>query len=374
VIETAGTRRILLEYPGQSIWNPRYDGQGHILFERDGTSNRGIWALPYDEGTGLAAGDPILIVPDAERPSVSRDGLMVYARNFISGGQEQMVWVDRTGEVLENITPVLPNVGGPALSPDERQIAMVINEDQEFDIWVHDLRRGTRQRLPNPGVLDVLVQWTPEGDRIFFYGMPPAHLIMSRTLDATAPVATVVAGSFPNLSVDGHWLAYTDYGSGHPQIYLVPADGSEEGRPIFTGPDSYEDPHISPDGRLFSYVSDETGRNELYIRSFPDGGFPVRVSLDGCERSKWSQDGRHLYFINSDTFYEVSVGTEARPDLGQPVALFTEMDNDLRFDRGFDVSDDGDQFVFPKLATHEVSNVSAELVAVDNWRRMLTGK
>jgi len=46
----------------------------------------------------------------------------------------------------------------------------------------------------------------------------------------------------------------------------------------------------------------------------------------------------------------------------------------LRFDRGFDVSDDGDQFVFPKLATHEVSNVSAELVAVDNWRRMLTGK
>ncbi len=88
----------------------------------------------------------------------------------------------------------------------------------------------------------------------------------------------------------------------------------------------------------------------------------------------WSHDGRHLYFINSDTFYEVSVGTEARPDLGQPVALFTELDNNLRFDRGFDVSDDGERFVFPKLATREVSNVSAELVAVDNWRRMLTGK
>jgi len=371
VIEKDGVRRVLLDYADKRIWNPRYDGEGHILFERDGSANNGVWALPYDEETGLPAGQPILIVPDGGRASVSRDGLLVYALSPITGGQEQMVWVNRSGEVLEEITPILPNVGSPALSPDGRILALSINESQEVDVWLQDLRRGTRQRLPNPNVMDVLAKWAPAGDQIYFYSMPPAHLILRRPLDATAPLDTVVAGSGPDLTSDGRIMAYVDYRTGNAALYLMETDGSGEARPIFSGPDEYTNPRISPDDRFVAYISNETGRNEVYLRTFPGGQSPVRVSLDGGEDVAWSRDGRRLFYLNADRFFEVAVDGQDRPELGEPAVLFERRLGDFLFDRGFDVSPDGQRFVMAKLASRETGEASVEIVAVDQWRRLL---
>jgi eukaryotic-like serine/threonine-protein kinase len=371
VIEKDGARRVLLDYPDKRIWYPRYDGQGHIIYERDGSTNNGVWVLPYDEMSGLAAGDPILIVPDGGRPSVSRDGLLIYSLNPITGGQEQMVWVDRNGGVLEEITPVLPNLGSPELSPDGRFLALSINEGQEVDLWVQDLRRGTRQRLPVPGVMDVQATWTPTGDELYFYSMPPSHKIFRRTLDATSPLDTLVAGSGPSLNSDASLMAFVDYKAGNPALHVMKTDGSGESRPIFSGPDEYEQPVISPDDRFVAYISNESGRNEVYMRTFPDGGHPVRVSLDGGEEVRWSRDGHYLYYVSDDRFYEVAVSRGERPELGQPVVLFEERGGDFLFDRGFAVSMDKDRFIFAKLASREVGEASVEIVALDQWVRLL---
>jgi len=371
VIETDGERRVLLDYPDMRIFHPRYDGQGHIVYERGGTVNNGVWVLPYDEASGTASGDPVLVVPGGQRPSVSRDGLMVYALNPITGGQEQMVWVDRTGEVVEEITPILPNVGAPALSPDGQMLALSINEAQEVDVWLQDLRRGTRQRMPHPGVMDILTEWAPSGEEFYFYAMPPAHKIIRRSLDATAPVDTLVAGSHPSLSSDGRLMAYADYRSGNGALYVMETDGSGEARPIFSGPDEYINPRISPDDRLLAYVSNESGHDEIYLRTFPAGGFPARVSLNGGQDMTWSRDGRRLYFLNEDQLYEVTVGPGERPDLGRPTLLFENKDGDYLFDRGFEVSEDGERFIFAKLARREVGEASVEIVAVDQWVRLL---
>ena len=371
VIENDGERRVLLDYPDKRVWNPRYDGNGHIVFERDGTTNDGVWVLPYDEASGQADGEPVLIVPGGGRPSVSTDGLLVYALNPITGGQEQMVWVDRTGEVIEDITPILPNVGSPVLSPDERILALSINESQDVDIWLQDLRRGTRQRLPVPGVMDIQAKWLPSGEEIVFYSAPPVHKIFRRSLDATAPLDTLVAGSAPSLTSDGALMAYVDYRGGDPALYVMEADGSDEPRPIFLGPDEYEQPAISPDDRFVSYVSNESGSKEVYLRTFPDGGHPMRVSLDGGESAVWSGDGRSLYFVNSEGLYEVEVGAGDRPELGQPTLLFEERGGDFMFDRGFDVTADGTRFVMARLATREAGEASVEIVVVDQWEGLL---
>ncbi len=371
VVETDGVRRVLLDYADKRIWYPRYDGAGHIIFERDGAANKGVWVLRYDESNGLGVGDPILIVPDGGRPSVSPDGLLVYALNPITGGQEQMVWVDRSGEVLEEITPVLPNLGNPKLSPDGRLLAMSINEAQEVDIWLQDLRRGTRQRLPHPGSMDVQAEWSPTGDEIYFYSRPPSHKIFRRTLDATSPLDTLVAGAGPSLTSDGRLLAFVDYQSGNPALHVMETDGSGESRPIFSGPDEYKEPAISPDDRFVAYVSNESGLNEIYMRTFPDGKHPARVSLDGGEQLAWSRDGRRLFYMNVDQFYEVEVGEGERPELGQPVVLFEERRGDFLFDRGFAVSLDGERFIVVKLASREVGEASVEIAVVDQWERLL---
>jgi serine/threonine-protein kinase len=371
VIETDGVRRVLLDYTDKRIWNPRYAGGGQILFERDGASSSGVWALPYDEATGLATGEPVLIVPEGGRASVARDGSMVYSLNPLTGGQEQVVWTDRSGVVLESITDVVPNAGSPSLSPDGQLLAMSINEQQEVDVWIQDLRRGTRQRLPNPGVMDVGARWSPAGDRITFYGMPPAHQVMSRSLDATAPIDTIIKGSMASLTSDGRRIVFEDYSTGQAQLHTAPVDGSEAPRLLFGGPAAYTLPTLSPDDRLLAYVSDESGQDEIYLRTFPDSAFPQRVSLNGGMDPVWSRDGRTLYFIGENALNAVSIGDGERPDLGQPEKLFEDRAGDFLFTRGFDVGPDDERFILVQLASRERGDASVEIVVVDNWRRML---
>jgi hypothetical protein len=134
VIERDGQRQVLLDYADKSIWNPCYDGNGFILLEREGSENSGVWALPYSVADGSVGGEPILIIPGGARPSISRNGLLVYSLSDLSGGEEQLVWVDLKGEVLEEITDVMQAVGAVALSPDGKKLAMAVNDNQEVDI------------------------------------------------------------------------------------------------------------------------------------------------------------------------------------------------------------------------------------------------
>ena len=373
VIETDGIRKVLLDHPDMRVRNPRYDGEGHIIYERTGTAGSGIWALPYDIARGEATGEPVLIVPEGGGASISRDGLMVYALRPLTGDAEQMVWVDREGNVLEAITDVLPNVGNPRLSPDGRILALSINESQEVDIWLQDLRRGTRQRMPHPNVFDVSAIWAPDGDHYYFCAMQPAHKILRRSLDATAPLDTLVAGASPALSSDGLTLVYENHSAGNAQLYMMAADGGDEPYPFFAGPDNYTRPAISPDDRFLAYVSDESGQQELYLRTYPDGGFPERVSLEGGRLAAWSGDGQHLFFMSEEFMYEVSVGGSNRPELGRPVALFDRRTGDYMMDRGFDVTPDGQRFVMVQISSDQAEEASVEIVVVDQWRTMLAG-
>jgi len=369
VIERNGERQVLLDYSDRRIWHPQYDGKGHIVFERDGTS-QGIWALPYDAETGEVGGEPVLLIEGGARASVSHNGLLVHLTSAFISGNEQLVRTDRQGKVLEELTEILEAVGGPSVSPDGQRLAMSISEASEVDIWIRDLRRGTRQRLPNPEAVDFFARWTTDGREVFFYTMPPVHTIFRRSLDATAPLDTIVKGSAPNPSQDGRFLAYEFYPSSKSQVHILDLASGED-RALFVGNSTYTAPAISPDGALVSYISEETGEREAYLRDFADGGNPQRVSLDGAIDAKWSPDGTRLTFMNTDTMYEVSVGPGPEYELGPPVPLFSRNTSGLLFTRGYGLTHDGDGFIITRQGKTEVSRTVPELVAVDNWARLL---
>jgi len=371
VIEKDGSRQVLLDFGDRSIWNPRYDGHGYIIFERAGAENSGIWALPYSGKDGAVVGEPILIVPNGARPSISAGGVLVYSLNSITGGEEQMVWVDMSGQVLEEITEIVDGTGAPALSPDGRQLAMAINEQQEVDIWVQDLDRGSRTRLANEGVMDVPSCWTPEGDRIIFFTAPPSRLIGIRGLDPTAPFDTLGTGFGSSLSPDGRHLAFEDYSTGKARIQLMDLEGEEATVTLISGPGSYNKPRISPDGSYLAYVSDESGREETYLRTFPGGTQPARISLEGGSDVRWSRDGQKLYFDDGAAMFVVDVRREPRLQLSRPTRLFDARQGDFQMDRGFDVSLEGDRFVLVRKARPEINQTSADIVLVEGWRHLL---
>jgi serine/threonine-protein kinase len=371
VIENEGERRVLLDYGDRSIWNPRYDGSGYIIFERTGAENAGVWALPYAENEGAVTGEPILIIPNGARPSISVDGVLVYSLNSISGGEEQMVWVDMKGEFLEEITEIVDGTGTPVLSPDGNQLAMAINEQQDVDVWIQDLRRGSKTRLSNEGTMDLASCWTPEGDRIIYTSLPPARVIGIRSLDPTAPLDTLASGNMANLSPDGRYLAFDDFSTGMGRIQLLDMEGGGDPTTLISGPGVYQNPKISPDGGFIAYVSDESGRDEIYLRTFPKGTQPARISLEGGQDVEWSRDGSHIYYNDGSSMFVVDVRRSPRLELSRPVKLFDARQEDYMFNRGFEVSLEGERFILIRRGRTEVSKTSADVVLVEGWRQLL---
>jgi Tol biopolymer transport system component len=106
---------------------------------------------------------------------------------------------------------------------------------------------------------------------------------------------------------------------------------------------------LSPDGRYLTYESDESGRYEIYVLSFPGGDGKRQVSVNGEQQARWRSDGRELYYVEGDTLMAVSVSTESAFTLGQPQRLFeAPLASALRAagaNGGYDVSADGERFL-----------------------------
>ena len=129
---------------------------------------------------------------------------------------------------------------------------------------------------------------------------------------------------------------------------------------------------LSPNGRFLAYESDESGRYEIYVRSFPGGDGKWPVSVDGGRWPKWRVDGRELYYVEGDTLMAVSVSTESAFTLGQPQRLFEAPGLALEpysANGGYAVSTDGQRFltVAPLEDGDEVEATPPKIRIVENW-------
>jgi serine/threonine-protein kinase len=343
---------------------PQYAPSGHLLFARAGA----LFAAPFDPGRLELTGPAFSVV----------DGLMVLSpfstSNFVLSGQGTLayapgtpprytlVFVDRHGAV----TPVSSEARGweePRMSPDGRRVAVAIREGDP-DIWILDLVRGSLARLTFETGEDETPLWSPDGLRVTYNasraGRPVA--VFRRSADGTGNEerlfeneAHVHTGSW---SPDGRILAYSQYGpstSGDIEV-LVPGE-KEPRRPWLQTPFNERAPRFSPDGRFLAYVSNESGRDEVYVQPFPGPGGKWQISIAGGSEPVWSGAGGEIFYRTGNRMMAVHVVTGPTFVAETPRVLFEgSYVPTRRGEPAYDVTPDGQRFLMVRPDERSVPN------------------
>ena len=312
---------------GQRGWAARYLKSGHIVYALRGR----LMIAPFDidrlEFTGQAT--PFIdnvrteAISIAGQYAVADDGTVVYAPGRPTD-LGSLVRLDANGNA-EDLGFAPQIFGSMQLSPDGRQLAIVINDPGE-EIYVYDLERKIRRRLASEGRNQAPV-WTNDGRSI-------VYVSRSEGDDDRDSIVVVPAGGGSrrliyetdvrtgpsSLSPDGRILAtqvfedvgFLDMQSGELIDSLLFADG----------PSLQWGGQFSPDARYVAYTSRESGRSEVYVRSFPPDGRKWQISTEGGEEPIWAESGRTLFFSRGRTWYAVPVTIGPSFSFERPRAMF----------------------------------------------------
>ena len=322
VLPSGAERWDILEELGPAV-GARFVSSGHLVFGHAGQ----LMAVPWSPGEH--AGGASAAVLEGVHTSrlgmpffaVAENGTLAYAPGGVV--ETTPVLLDRRG----NATPIADDPGfvqHPRFSPDERFVAVDVTWRGRTDIYVYDLARGTRRRLTHTG-FNLDPQWTPDGRDLVFRSTRRAsegQQLYRVPADGSGEPEVLLAGLLD--AVPGSWgrdgslLVYTDISQATRALGLGVLDldaGSAE--PLARTPYNVGWPVLSPDGRRVAYVSDESGRREVWVRAFPGPGAATQVSVEGGIEPVWSPDGSRLYFRRGESFYVVGLGDDGlRPGAG----------------------------------------------------------
>ena len=354
----------------------RYVPPGYVLFARDEV----LFAMPFDAKRLEVTGSAVPVVEDVAvvqqdalgAYAVSDDGTLVYVPASQYDADVALVWVSRTGEE-EAIVSELGRFSDPALSPDGRWLALSISRPgEDRDVWVFDLARHTRSRLTVGGASDFAPLWTPSGGRVLYESERPVFDLYWRPADGSAPAESLVVSEYDKVpssfTPDGRTLLFTHTTLPRAEIWSVPLDGSSAAKPLLTSEQgSLASPALSPDGRWLAYVSDESGRNEVYLLPYPAmRGGRRQVSVNGGASPKWTRGGSELVFVSRDTMMSVAV-SRGTGEPGSPNPLFGVSN----FGPAYDVAPDGQRFVMTRRSPESAPR---SLVVVTNFVDELRSK
>ncbi len=365
-----GSSREILRLNGETLSTPVYSPTGHILYHRE-RNNPGIWALPFSLEKLARQGEPFLVAPHGHRPSVSRDGTLAFTRPR-EADRRQLAWLDRGGKLEMAGGEPQEGLGLPELSPDGRLAAVVVSGERDLDVWIHDLARRTRYRLTFAGDDEVQATWSRAGDRILYTQSNfLAGKILSKPADGSGQPQTVAEGVWATLSPDGKYLAVVRRDPKTlSDLWYVPLQGAGKPAPFLQAAGFQLRPRFSSDGRYLAYVSNESGRFEVFVRPFPGGEGQWQVSFTGGRYPRWSRDGSKLYYSvptgGKDHLTEVDVTLGPPFRLGVYRRLFSPPGPEVDFANGFDVAADGKRFLVVQ-DTSAVGGRPASITVVQNW-------
>jgi Tol biopolymer transport system component len=265
----------------------------------------------------------------------------------------------------------------PRLSPDGRSLIIGTLGLREQDLWRYEFRERSLTRLTTEGRAEHPL-WSPDGSRLAFMSTRAGafNVYVMRSDGGDAPVRiTTGPAEFPGAwTPDGRSLVVGDSGD----ISIVSVDTAGPLRKLVATRFNERIPDLSPDGRWLTYVSDESGANEVYVRSFPDLGNKRRVSDGGGTEPAWSRNGKKLVFLSPRTspqggrlaVVEIDVVSGSTLSMGAPHTLF-ELDalhyTEASQARGYDMAPDASRFVF----VHETYRADIETARtihyVERW-------
>jgi Tol biopolymer transport system component len=361
----------------------RSDSEGqyassHLLFMRRTT----LFAVPFDPRSLAISGEPGVIAEDAESDisrgkggfTVSEGGTLAYHPGTQTNWT-QLAWLDRSGRRLGSVGE--PGImGEPELSPDGKHTAVSVLDASSgtVQIWLYDLAGGTGSRFTLGSSANRFPIWSPDGSRVYFSsnrkGSGDLYVKSASGAGDEEQVFHSDGWVWPSgCSRDGRFLAFTHYGpQSETDIRLLPLAGDKKSV-VFTSEKTKEPvARISPDSRWIAYESEESGRGEIHVASFPEPGGKWQVSTGGGAYARWRRDGKELYFVSSEEemmAVDVRVGTSF--EFGKPRLLFKLPPIPNTNYWYYDVAPDGNRF----LVTYPVETTQAPLSLVLNWTEAL---
>jgi eukaryotic-like serine/threonine-protein kinase len=349
-----------------------YADPGYLLFVKDGT----LMAQPFNARNLTVIGD---MFPIAEKIGynpvnghaaigVSEDGTLIYRTTNVTVATE-LTWFDRSGKKTGTV-PVTGIFQRPYLSPDEKHLVVEKKDGNTSDIWLIDLARGTNSRFTFDPADDTYPAFSPDGSQVVFTsnrggkfglyvksasGVGNEELIRS---EATSDMAVT------DWSRDGKTLTYgfTALNANYDS-WILPLTGDRKPYPLLT--EKFNDFRVrfSPDGKWILYASNETGRTEIYVQTFPPSGGKWQVSVAGGNYGYWKSDGREIIFdAPNGKMMAVDVKLGKTFEAGVPHVLF-DIPGTISGGR-FVVSSDAQRFLLPFVPQ---SNERPTITAVLNW-------
>ena len=343
----------------------RYVPTGHLVYVRAGT----LLAVPFDVARLEVIGGAVPIVEGVFQSSGNSTGAAQFSFSdlgslvYVPGAgasQNILVRVDRNG-VEEPIRAEPRPFEQPRLSPDGRLLALAI----EGDIWAYDLIRETTTRVTFDG--GSRPAWTPDGKHIVFTHSSGLFMV---AVDGSSGVEQVFDGQEHHsnaVSPDGQTLLLHAHNPGSTDALTLKLDGQSEPQSWLTTDFNDVGTAFSPDGKWIVYRSEESGRDEIYVRPFPGPGGRTKVSTDGGDQPLWKANGE-IFYKQGNQMIAVQVQTELELIVGRPQMLFEgqyEYGNVGPF-ASYDVAPDGQEFVMIKKGG-VTGEARQELIVVLNW-------
>jgi Tol biopolymer transport system component/tRNA A-37 threonylcarbamoyl transferase component Bud32 len=303
---------------------------GYLLFVRDRT----LVAQPFDSKAFKTKGEP---VPLAEHIgtdsvglatfSVSRDGMLAY-RTGESGAR--LLWVDRSGKELDPVGD-RGEYGNPALSRAGDRLAFGLNDPRggKADIWIRDLARGVNSRFTFGGANNDIPVWSPDGGTVVFRSdRNGTYDLFEKPASGEGEEKLLLKSDESKFATDwsrdGRYIAFATQGKKTAwDCWALPTFGDRKPFPIVAGPFVELAPVFSPDTRFVAYQSNESGRPEIYVQSFPVATGKWQVSSGGGTDPSWRADGKEIYYRSADQkLMAVDIQAGESFKAGIPKALF----------------------------------------------------
>ncbi len=308
---------------------------GYLLFVRDKT----LMAQVFDPGKLQLSGEPVTVAEGvlSYPTQIGPTGYAAFSASandhlsYLSGDSPvtQLAWLDRAGKLLGTLGPA-GLFNQPMLSPDGQRVAMNNESLGQGDIWILELKRGTSTRFTFDPARDVSALWSPDGTRIVFGsdrgGQWGLYQKISSGAGSDELLLRTGQTTFPDdWSLDGRFIIYEIDGGPKTKfdLWVLPLFGDRKPFPFLQTEFTEQHAQFSPDGRFIAYVSDESGRAEVYVQSFPASGGKWQVSTGGGDQPQWRRDGRELFYVAPDkNLMAVTDTLGATFEAGTPVQLF----------------------------------------------------
>jgi hypothetical protein len=354
---------------------PRYASSGHLVYAQGGN----LLAVPFDArklaitGTATPVIEGILqsTTTGAAQYSVSSTGSLVYVAGGVLADQRRLEWVNRKGKEESVGAPVRAYLF-PRLSADGKHAAFGITEEGT-EIWSYDFARDTLTRLTFGGMQNLNAVWSPDGKRIAFQSRKdgPSNIYWQPS-DGSGEPERLITSQYVNVlmswSPDGKVLAFIEVNPATGYDLWVLSLKDRKAKPFLRTPFNESAAWFSPDCRWLAYISDESGRYEIYVQPYPGPGAKLQISTDGGTEPVWNPRGRELFYRNGNKMMVVDVaGTQTAFIASKPRVLFDgEYLPTPATTPNYDVSPDGQRFLMIKAGgAGEVA--PTQINVVYNW-------